>query len=165
MSDLEKKIQYLSDLEEIRMLKYRYCHYNDGGWQGQPLSHQGPSADLFTADGIWDGSPVVKAVGREEVRALFAKFAEQPVAYHAVMNPIIEIDGDRARAHWHLIGCGLAINGTSSLGIAAYEDEYERTPEGWRIKVMKVIWGRRSVLPDNWQEATPVLPLPGATTP
>ena len=160
MTDLEKKIQYLSDLEEIRMLKYRYCHYNDGGWQGQPLSHQGPSADLFTEDGIWDGSPVVKAVGRDQVRELFAKFAEQPVAYHAVMNPIIDIDGDNAKAHWHLIGCGLAINGTSSLGIAAYEDEYERTSEGWRIKVMKVIWGRRSLLPDGWKEATPVLPLP-----
>ena len=57
----------MTDLEEIRMLKYRYCHYDDGGWHTQPLSHQGPLTDLFTEDGVWDGSPVVKAEGREEV--------------------------------------------------------------------------------------------------
>lgn len=160
MSELERKINYLYDLEEIRMLKYRYCHYNDGGWTGQPLSHQGPSADLFTEDGVWDGSPVVKAEGRENIRQLFATFAEQPLAYHAVMNPLIEIEGDTARAHWHLIGCGLQINGTSVLGIMAYEDDYVRTPEGWRIKRMKVIWGRGSVLSNPWIEANPTLPLP-----
>ena len=42
MSDLEAKIQYLLDLEEIKKLKYQYCRDNDGGWHGQPLSHQGP---------------------------------------------------------------------------------------------------------------------------
>jgi len=64
MSDLEANIRYLLDLEEIKKLKYRYCRYNDGGWYGQPLSHQGPSHELFTEDGIWDGSPIAKAEGR-----------------------------------------------------------------------------------------------------
>jgi hypothetical protein len=155
MTDLEAKIRWLADIEEIRMLKYKYCRYNDGGWEGQPLSHQGPSADLFTEDGVWDGSPVVVARGREEVRKLFAAFASQPMAYHAVMNPIIEIDGDTARGHWHLIGAGVMLDGGSILGAAAYEDEYVRTPDGWRIKVMKVIWGRGTKLPGPWVEGTP----------
>lgn len=154
MRGLEETVRYLADLEEIRMLKYKYCRYNDGGWKGQPLSHQGPSADLFTEDGVWDGSPLAKAEGREEVRKLFAQFAAQPVAYHAVMNPIIEIDGDTATGHWHLIGCGLMLDNESVLGIAGYEDEYVRTPEGWRIKLMRVIWGRKSSLPDPWSEAS-----------
>src|SRR5690606_5774548 len=89
MRTLEQKVQYLLDLEEIRSLVYRYCRYNDGGWPEQPLSHQGPSADLFTEDGVWDGSPIAKAEGREEIRKLFASFAALPMAYHAVMNPII----------------------------------------------------------------------------
>jgi hypothetical protein len=128
---------------------------NDGGWEGQPLSHQGPSHELFTEDGVWDGSPMVVARGRDEIRKLFDNFAKAPMAYHAVMNPIIEIEGDLARAHWHLIGGGVGLDGKSTSGYAGYEDEYVRTPEGWRIKLMKVIWGRRLVMPVDWKEAQP----------
>jgi hypothetical protein len=152
--NLEQKIQYLIDLEEIKKLKYRYCRYNDGGWEGQPLSHQGPSHELFTEDGVWDGSPMVVARGREEIRKLFDQFAHLPLAYHAVMNPIIEIDGDTARGHWHLIGGGLGLDGGAILGISTYEDEYVRTPDGWRIKLMRVIWGRSTIMPGSWIEET-----------
>src|ERR1700756_4360535 len=51
MKTLEEQIRYLVDLEEIKLLKYKYCHYNDGGWPDQPKSHQGPGADLFPDDG------------------------------------------------------------------------------------------------------------------
>jgi hypothetical protein len=169
MSDLEAKVQRLLDLEEIKMLKYRYCQYNDGGWPAQPLSHQGPAADLYTEDGVWDGSPVVKAEGREEIRKLFASMAALPMAYHAVTNPIIEIDGDTARGHWHLISGAVgrpAASSTgaaagessvqfggdqSSFGFAGYQEEYVRTSQGWRIKSTKVVYGRRTILPNGWQ--------------
>lgn len=153
--NLEAKIQYLLDLEEIKMLKHKYCHYNDGGWPDQPVSHQGPCADLFTEDAVWDGSPVAKAEGRENIRKLFASFAKVPMAYHSVTNPIIEIKGDHAKAHWHLVGGGVGLTNVSSLGLGGYEDEYVRTPEGWRIKHMRVIWGPRATLPEGWAQSTP----------
>jgi hypothetical protein len=155
MKTLEAKIQYLLDLEEIKKLKYQYCRHNDGGWTGQPKSHQGPSADLFTEDGVWDGQPLVIAKGREEIRKLFAGMASLPMAYHAVMNPMIDIDGDRAKAHWHLIGGGVSLDGSSTVGFSGYEDEYVRTSQGWRIKLMRVIWGRIRTPADGWQEALP----------
>ena len=154
MKDLDAKIQYLLDLEEIKKLKYNYCRYNDGGWFGQPKSHQGPSADLFTEDGVWDGRPVVIAEGREAIRKLFAKFADLPMAYHVVTNPIIEITGDKAKGHWHLIGGGVGLDHATVLGIGGYEDEYVRTPAGRRIKLMRVIWGRRALQPEGWVEAS-----------
>jgi SnoaL-like protein len=155
MKTLEAKIQYLLDLEEIKQLKYQYCRLNDGGWARQPKSHQGPSADLFTEDGVWDGRPLVIAKGREEIRKLFAGMAALPMAYHAVMNPMIEINGDNAKAHWHLIAGGIALDGTSMISFYGYEDEYVRMPEGWRIKLMRVIWGRTTVPPDGWREVMP----------
>jgi hypothetical protein len=167
MHDLEAKVQHLLDLEEIKMLKYRYCLYNDGGWPAQPLSHQGPAADLYTEDGVWDGSPVAKAEGREEIRKLFSAMASLPMAYHAVTNPIIEIDGDTARGHWHLISGSVSQTGdvptgfmggstsimadSSSFGFAGYKEEYVRTQDGWRIKLTRMVYGRRTVLPNGWQ--------------
>jgi len=42
--------------------------------------------------------------------------------------------------------------------VAGYEDEYVRTPEGWRIKLMRVIWGRGATLANGgWTEADPNL--------
>jgi hypothetical protein len=155
MKDLEARIRYLADIEEIKMLKYKYCKYNDGGWPAQPVSHQGPSADLFTEDAVWDGSPVAKAEGREAIRKLFASFAALPMAYHAVTNPIIEIEGDTARGHWHLIGGGIGLNSVSTLGIGGYEDEYVRTPQGWRVRLMRVLWGRRAIIADGWGQTVP----------
>jgi hypothetical protein len=155
VKSLEDQIRHVLDLEEIKKLKYLYCKYNDGGWVGQPVSHQGPSADLFTEDAVWDGRPLAYAEGREEIRKLFASFAALPMAYHAVTNPIIDIDGDTARAHWHLVGGGVGLTNASSIGLGGYEDEYVRTAEGWRIKSMRVIWGRRMITPDGWAEAVP----------
>jgi hypothetical protein len=152
---LEEKIQRLLDIEEIKTLKHLYCKYNDGGWAEQPVSHMGPCADLFVEDAVWDGRPAAYAKGREEIRKLFADFSVLPMAYHAVTNPIIEIDGDTARAHWHLIGGGVGLTNQSSMGIGGYDDEYVRTPQGWRVKSMRVIWGRRTIMPEGWQEATP----------
>jgi hypothetical protein len=152
MNTLEQKMQHLLDLEEIKMLKYKYCRHNDGGWAGQPLSHQGPSAELFTEDGVWDGRPIVIAEGREAIRKLFSDFAALPMAYHAVMNPIIEINGDTAKGHWHLIAGGVSLDGESTFALSGYEDEYVRTPAGWRIKVMRVIWGR-STPQTGWKES------------
>jgi hypothetical protein len=155
MKSLDEKIQYLIDLEEIKKLKYLYCKYNDGGWAGQPVSHQGPSADLFTEDAIWDGRPAAYAEGREEIRKLFATFAVLPMAYHAVTNPIIEIEGDQAKGHWHLVGGGVGLTNVSTIGFGGYEDEYVRTAQGWRIKSMRVIWGRRMMFQEGWADAVP----------
>jgi len=155
VDSLESKIAYLMDLEEIRQLLYRYCLYNDGGWPEQPVSHQGPSADLFTEDGVWDGGPIGKVEGREAIRKMFASFAALPMAYHAVMNPVIEITGDSATGHWHRVGGGMGMDGSSTFGIGGYDDEYVRTPEGWRIKRMRVLWGRRTILPNGWEVALP----------
>jgi hypothetical protein len=62
-----------------------------------------------------------------------------------------------ARAHWHLIGAGRLPDDSSILGAGGYEDEYVRTPEGWRIKLMRVIWGRGAALPGGWTETDPNL--------
>ena len=153
MVQTEEDVRRLLDLEEIKSLKYRYCHYNDGGWPTQPRSHQGPSVDLFTEDGVWDGRPVLPiAQGQAELRDLFGRFASMfPMAYHAVMNPLIEIDGDTAHAHWHIMSAGESPKGRASLSISTYEDDYVRTPSGWRVRRMRLVAGRSTVLPNSWR--------------
>lgn len=155
MRHSDPAIQYLLDLEAIKKLKYQYCRDNDGGWPAQPVSHQGPSADLFTDDAVWDGRPLAIAEGREEIRKLFASFADLfKIAYHAVTNPIIEVNGDTATGHWHVMNGGLA-HGNAMFSLNGYEDEYVRTSAGWRFRRVRVNLGPRTHIVDKWEGAIP----------
>jgi hypothetical protein len=93
MSDLEARIRRLEDIEAIRALKARYCNLADRGFNG--AGHDDEAfASLFTDDGVFEGSagPLQgRAAIRERARAF------HPLSMHLVMNPEIEVDGDRRR--------------------------------------------------------------------
>ena len=141
---LHPELQKLIDLEEIRALKYAYCHFNDGGWPKHGGSHEGPAYQLFTEDGVWDSSPVGPRVeGREAIRELMESYREKaPYARHTVTNPRIEISGDTATGNWHAMIYSTVRDITTGqdtdlLGLGEYDDVYVRTSEGWRIKSLK----------------------------
>lgn len=61
--------EYLADLEEIRQLGHRYVNLCDDGFDAGPL------ADLFTADGIWQGPEGFGPYeGREALVGFFTMF-------------------------------------------------------------------------------------------
>ena len=146
---LEERLQLVEDQQDIQRLMSLYCLYNDGGWEGQGPSHMGPSADLFVEDGVWDDcGPIGRAEGREAIRALFNSLRVVRYVSHNVMNPLIDVEGDTARGHWHLICLAKFPNergtedndGHWSLG--NYHVEFRRTPDGWRFSQMVVRRGR-----------------------
>jgi hypothetical protein len=153
-ADLRDTVQWLKDLEEIKQLKYRYGRYCDGGWEHKGGSHMGPIADLFVEDGVWDARPDMPiAQGREAIAKLFVEFRKIPFASHHMMNPIIEIDGDTAKGYWRLIGGGeMPGRAGGALFLNGYEDEYVRTPQGWRIKYCYNVTGRVATLSSGWEE-------------
>jgi ketosteroid isomerase-like protein len=152
LEEMATTVQWLKDVEEIKQLKYRYGRYCDGGWARQGGTHMGPIADLFTEDGVWDSRPFMPvAKGREAIRNLFVELRKMPFASHQMTNPIIEVNGDRAKAYWRLLGASdLPGAKTGELHINAYEDEYERTAEGWRISYMLSVSGRLGIMTEGW---------------
>ena len=159
MTELEKKIQYLSDLEEIRMLKYRYCHYNDGGWETQPLSHQGPSADLFTEDGMYwmpaepeqttgDGVPSIFWEDRNLMTVRMRRMGHphawsQKTAWgtnHLVSNVRIEKADPKTgemtvRSRFHMLEFR---NDASRHFAGSYIHHLKKTKDGFRIRLQRV---------------------------
>ena len=49
LKELEKKVQALEDLEEIKKLKVRYAKYIDDNFKVEKLG------ELFTEDAVWGG--------------------------------------------------------------------------------------------------------------
>ncbi|MDO8674287.1 MAG: nuclear transport factor 2 family protein [Dehalococcoidia bacterium] len=131
---LEQRLQRLEDIEEIRKLKALYCKYADVGWDGAEYSMD-KWAELFTEDVVWDGDTAGRWEGREQLRPLGDKVTK--FAIHYMVNPIIEVTGDSATGVWHGLVPMTTPNGKSLLVAGKYEEEYVRTPAGWRIRRLK----------------------------
>ena len=134
MKTLEDRLRVLEDLEELRKLKARYAAACDNHYDADAI------AALFTDDAVWDGGTLGIAEGRAAIRKFFARASEFfPFAMHNVMNPMIEIDGDRATAVWNLLQPATMAKGNQAVWLAAtYHDEYARTGDGWRFARLTV---------------------------
>lgn len=136
LETLARKIQWLEDLELIKRLKHQYCAFCDNQYDA------GGIANLFVENGIWDGGTFGKCVGRAAIREFFQNASKVlSLAAHQVMNPIIDIDGDRATGQWKLMQpCTQETkSGPRAMWLVAnYHDEYIRTEAGWKFQSLRV---------------------------
>ena len=134
LEDLERRIKALEDVEEIKRLKARYCAFCDDSYDADAI------AALFTADAVWDGGIRGRADGREEIRSFFVRASQRlPFTVHMVMNPIIEVDGDRATGIWYLFqACTYGDNDQAVWGSARYDEEYVRVDGSWMFQNLKL---------------------------
>ena len=94
--DLEKRITRLEDIEANKQLKARYCAICDDDHNPNEITK------IFAEDGIWEGGDFGKAQGHAAIRKLFEGFQKLiSFSQHNIMNPIIEVDGDRAKGVWY----------------------------------------------------------------
>ena len=134
LEDLERRIQTLEDIEEVKRLKHRYCAACDDNFNADAI------ASLFTENAVWDGGDFGKLEGREAIRSFFQKASQNmPFAIHMVLNPIIEVNGDTAKGTWYLFqSCTFADPDRAIWGSARYDDEYIRVDGRWMIRNIKV---------------------------
>jgi len=132
MEALEARFRKLADIDEIRRLKARYAAACDSNYDADAI------ADLFTEDAVWDGGKFGKAEGRENIRRFFRRAREVfSFAIHNVMNPRIDVDGDRATGQWYLVQPATREPGTQAVWLAAvYHDEYVRVSGKWLFKYL-----------------------------
>ncbi len=148
MKTLEERIQRLEDLEDIRRLKhYYYCHCVDravAGDTGAAEEIVGRFADDIVAD--FTGLPL--AEGKESVSAFYTQGVPSFLSWcqHRVMNEVIDIDGDTAKAVWY-IDCPASFREGNPVGLEGrgfiagrYEEEYARIDGVWKwIKIIALL--------------------------
>jgi ketosteroid isomerase-like protein len=160
---IEERLRALEYREELIKLKARYVNYNDGGWRGPTHTNADAVADMFVEDGIWDGSPNAGyAQGRAEIRALFQQFRAVKFIVHYVTNPLIEVDGDTATGHWHALVTSTMPGDVSLWILGLYKEQYVRTAQGWKIKVLRFETAVAAPYELGWGKA--MLPVPAANS-
>ncbi|MBB4642824.1 nuclear transport factor 2 family protein [Rhizorhapis suberifaciens] len=134
---IEERIQQIEDVQEITRLKTRYTELADSS---ADKPHKGEEmAALFTEDAVFDivatgASPIV---GSAAIKARYDDDTLYPYAYHLLGNPHIEVNGDSATGRWHVAVVFNRRDLGSMWTTAFYEDEFVRTPDGWRIKSLR----------------------------
>ena len=139
ISELEKRITILEDVDAIKRLKARYCAVCDDNHNPEQI------VTLFAEDGIWEGAGVGQHKGHDAIRKLFLGFQERiSFSQHNVMNPQIEVTGDRAKGTWYFLGPFTMRKGNRAMWLAArYEDDYVKINGEWKIQHLRAI-GRMS---------------------
>jgi hypothetical protein len=133
IADLEKRITIQEDIEAIKQLKARYCAVCDDDHNTEKIT------TLFVEDGIWEGADLGSHQGHDAIRALFQSFKERiSFSQHNVMNPIIEVNGDRATGTWYLLGPFTFRKGNRAIWLAArYDDDYVKVNGEWKFQHLR----------------------------
>ncbi|HVN87786.1 MAG TPA: nuclear transport factor 2 family protein [Candidatus Binatia bacterium] len=123
----------LEEKDAIRELQARYCYYFDNAEFDRWL-------ELWTPDGVFDLGTRGRVAGRDGLRKFLHSIPltnGSPMMRHCVMNPLIDITGDRAHAWCYVV----VIHGGSPLGLTMagrYEDQVVKTDGRWLFQERKV---------------------------
>jgi hypothetical protein len=137
MDDLQRRVQRLEDLEEIRALKARYlacCDRKDPAGMRACFA-DGPVHIDYGAVGTFDRAEALVKVYTE------IACHDHMVEMHHGMNPQIELLGEsQARGIWslHYFLINLQTRGITQLA-GYYEDEYRKDAGAWRITRTKFV--------------------------
>ena len=135
MTALERRITRLEDIEAIKQLKARYSHICDD------MHNPDTIASVFAEDGIWESEAFGKAVGHQAIRKLFQGFKDMfSFSQHNMMNPIIEVTGDRATGIWYIMGpWTLTKNNKETWMALRYDDDYVKINGEWKYQHLRVV--------------------------
>lgn len=148
LAELERRLTRLEDIEAIKQLKARYCEICDDDHNPDRIT------SVFAADGIWESRDFGTAKGHAAIRELFGKF-QKLIAFsqHNVMNPIIEVHGDRATAEWYFLGPFVFRDRQEARWLALqYQDDYVKIDGRWKYQHLRVNLRVSARYEEGWAE-------------
>ncbi|MFT4562085.1 MAG: ketosteroid isomerase-like protein [Gammaproteobacteria bacterium] len=134
MTDLEKRITRLEDIEAIKQLKALYCEICDD------MHNPDRIASVFAEDAIWESPDFGQAKGHDEIRQLFQNFKDKfSFSQHNIMNPRVEVDGNSATGIWYIAGPWTETEGSKETWMMArYDDDYVKIDGQWKYQHLRV---------------------------
>lgn len=159
--ELEEGVQRLLDIEEIKKLHARYTFAVDEmNWEAV--------IDLFAEDATGDwaygemGSRG-KYDGKEEIARFFKELVpkEARMFRHMVMQPDIEVDGDRARARWYMFGFGTYVLPQGDVPAwthGRYDNDLVKIDGRWKFKHLRYKFTFQTPYHEGWVATPSIMP-------
>ena len=137
---MKASVSHADDINAIMNIKYRYGELIDRIIRNPATAAADAKSlgDLLTDDVVFDYQALLGVHrGREAVQSLFTEtlMAGCGWMWHAFMNPIVEVNGDRAEMRVMLLALSVAKGqetAAPSYTYGRYINQFVRTPQGWR---------------------------------
>lgn len=132
LEDLEERLDRIETELALHRLAQNYCiaadHRDAQLW-----------ATVWTDDAEWVVRPDAVLTGIAEIlSAVETQWATFPLMLHATANHTVDQRGDSATGRADVTTFVQLPDGSWILGGGTYEDDYRRTPVGWRIARRRV---------------------------
>jgi ketosteroid isomerase-like protein len=150
LAALETKVNWLADIEDIRLLRMRYHEaINEGHFDRIP--------EMFTEDGAVDFDYIGRVQGRPKITRFFAKTPEVlPFIKQFIHNHVVDVDGDAGTGFSYLEAKTVA-KGEAFVVAARYDDVYARIAGRWYFRSMKLEAYFTVPLRQGWAETRRVI--------
>jgi hypothetical protein len=136
---IEQRLSHIEDTQAIINLKHAYAFYCDDGYDSDNFR------TLFVEDSKWESNAFGVYNGIDEIAGFIRELPPTiNWALHYMCNPLITFSADRntAQGRWILIefatmpavGSEPGTDPEAVIITCAYNDEFVRTPDGWRFK-------------------------------
>lgn len=149
IEELEEAVRELLDIEEIKRVHAKYAYHVDSQEWDQVV-------ELFTEDAVadWGGSRG-RFEGKEEIARFFKENVSRSATMlrHMMIQPLIEVEGDRAKARLYLFSVGtykLPQGDTAMWTQGEYRNELVRQGGRWRISRLNFEATFRTPYHDGW---------------
>jgi hypothetical protein len=117
----------MSDLEDIKQLKYRYFRLLD-------LKKWDEFAECFVPGATGDYAGLTFGDRESLVAYMRENLGADRITLHQAHHPEVVVDGDTATGTWYLQDKVIVPEfGFLLEGAGIYADRYVRTPDGWRF--------------------------------
>jgi len=159
LATLEARIRVVEDIEQIQKLMATYEDYLDS------LQRLDELMALFTDDAkfvvSFHGEAGVEGVllgtyeGKEAIRGLLSQLNPKSLSYcaHLVTNPIINVDGEKAKGRWYLLCPFTALTREGPVAVweqGTYDNEFVKVEGKWRISLMSFEFNFSTPYEDGW---------------
>jgi hypothetical protein len=160
-NEFETAVRTLLDIEAIKQLHAKYTFYVDGNRWDDVL-------DLFADDAVGDwglGGEGTRGrhEGKEEIARFFKQLAAQEATMfrHMVIQPLIDVSGDKAHAKWYMFGFGtynLPEGKTPAWTHGKYENDLVKENGKWKIKYLRFKFTFQTPYHEGWERRPSILP-------
>ncbi len=153
-SELERRISRIEDREAIRELKHSYSYLTDAGIAGDDAKFD-ELVEKFTCDAWVDFGAFGVFKGKEELTTFFREVVGGNFSFgaHMVCNPILRVEGERARGKWLVLAPGVLKSEAGERATwtqAVYDEEYVKVDGQWKWKSIRVTFGFFAAHDEGW---------------